>query len=68
VFSFFLTSWCRTIQFLAGFSGLGVPKTLEIIGDLSIAPMTEIVKIDWRTIDNSEWQSVCFAKRFDCQR
>ena len=30
--------------------------------------MTEIVKIDLRTIENSEWQSVYFAKRFDWQR
>jgi hypothetical protein len=35
VFSFFLTSWCRTNQFLAGFSGFKELKTREIIGDLT---------------------------------
>src|SRR3954447_12970220 len=50
VFSFFLTSWCRTIRFLADLSGLKLRKSPNHWRfGVSIAPIRQIVKIDWRT-------------------
>jgi hypothetical protein len=62
VFSFFLTSWCRTFRFFTPENAKNPRNHWRF--DASFAPIRQIVNMMLRTIERPEWKSVYFLEWF----